>query len=439
MTSPPEPLASWRTLVRSFGALATGEAIARVFGLLTLLVLTRELGPGGFGLVTIGTSLVICFSLVVDAGTEVLNLRDMARDPGRFRELAGPVLGLRLALSVLSAALLAATVALAVPARDRPTLLLFALLLPVVALNLRWMVLAIQASWAIAAGNVGSQLVFLAGVVALVHDRGDSALVPALMAAGELGYAVTVLVAARRRCGAIRPVVDRRAWARNLRDGFPLMLNQFARTTVGFFGLFAIAVGLGHADAGVYAAAYKPILFFAVVTSMLFNSFLASYSAAHTAAALDLLRRTLRLALAATIPIALLLTAAGRPLLTIGFGDAYAGGAPVLAVLSWTLVLTAVGGGYAMVLVAAHHQRTLMQHNVVAAIFNVAATIAGIAVAGITGAAAGALATSALVTALNYRACRRLGLAPSLAALLRPPDAAIGEPRAAEQAAVRGG
>ena len=92
-------------------------------------VLTRELGPGGFGLVTIGTSLVICFSLVVDAGTEVLNLRDMARDPSRFRELAGPVLGLRLALSVLSAALLAATVALAVPARDRPTLLLFALLL----------------------------------------------------------------------------------------------------------------------------------------------------------------------------------------------------------------------------------------------------------------------------------------------------------------------
>ena len=75
---------------------------ARLFGLLGVLVLARRLGPSDFGIVSFALSLVGWFGLAVDSGTELISVRDIAREPHRFRELADRVLGLRLVLSVVA-------------------------------------------------------------------------------------------------------------------------------------------------------------------------------------------------------------------------------------------------------------------------------------------------------------------------------------------------
>jgi len=68
---------SWGRVVRQFVALAGGEGIARLFGLVATLILARRLEPSGFGLVTLGITLVGWFGVVVDSGTETLNVRDI--------------------------------------------------------------------------------------------------------------------------------------------------------------------------------------------------------------------------------------------------------------------------------------------------------------------------------------------------------------------------
>ena len=93
----------WKMIGRRFAALFAGEGVARAVGFVLVLVLARRLGPDGFGVVTLGLTLVAWFTFVVDSGTELLNVRDIARAPDRFRQIAANVLGLRLALSLVAA------------------------------------------------------------------------------------------------------------------------------------------------------------------------------------------------------------------------------------------------------------------------------------------------------------------------------------------------
>src|ERR671931_2573058 len=224
-TAPPaEEIGSWRVLVRSFATLFSGEVAARAFGLLGVLMLARRLGPSDFGIVSFALSLVGWFELVVDSGTELLSVRDIAREPHRYRELADRVLGLRLVLSVAAGGVFVAAVEVfAQSCRVRHTVVLFAVVLPALALNLRWMVLGVRSAKAVAAGNVAARAVVALGILVFVHGSADLHRVPFLELAAELSYAAVISVAVARHFGLARPRVDVAAWAATLRQSLPLL------------------------------------------------------------------------------------------------------------------------------------------------------------------------------------------------------------------------
>jgi O-antigen/teichoic acid export membrane protein len=172
----PLPLTGTRSLLTSFGALASGETVARLLGGVAVIVMTRVLTPDGFGLVTLGTALVMGFAMIAGAGTEMLNVSDVSRDPQRLRKIAEPVLALRLVASLAVSAVFVIGVLALIPSSssDRVTLALFAVALPAMALNLRWAVLGIGASRWVGAGNVAGQLLLLVGVLLFVRARHDT-------------------------------------------------------------------------------------------------------------------------------------------------------------------------------------------------------------------------------------------------------------------------
>lgn len=401
----------WRALVRSARTLISGEIVARLLGFATIFVLARAIEPGGFGVVTLGTTLLIFFSILVDAGTETLNVRDIARQPERLRELAEPILGLRLALSLPAAALLGAVVFVAAPpGGDRLTLGVFALVLPMAALNLRWMVVGVGASRAIALGGVLKELVVLAGVLAVVRELHDTLIVALLVTAGETLNAAVVIYAVRRRFGALRPRVDRAMWRRALRRGRPILVNNLARTVVFSLDVLLIGVFLGREQVGLYGAAYRPVLFAVTALALFLVSFLAHYSATADEDASQIFRRTVVLALGLTFPGALLLSLESSRFVHLAYGPAFAAAAPVLAVLIWTVPILAVGGTYRQTLVAAHRERRLMANNVLGAVFNAAANLVVIPLTGIVGAAVVTVVSEAIIAALNARAVVSEGL-----------------------------
>ena len=416
---PVEPLASWRNLVRGFGVLVIGEGVARMCGFVAILLMARRLDPDGFGLVTLGATLVLWFGIVVDSGTEVLNIRDIARAPERFKEIAEPVLGLRLVLSA-GAVLLLAGAALIASSRpsDRYVLWLFALWLPMTALNLRWMVLGVKGGKSVALGNALGQLLFAGGVILLVMDVHDTLKVPLVHAAGEATYALVVLVAVGRRFGVVRPRVDLAKWRATLKESGPLMANQVARATVYSFDIFLVAVLIGRADVGFYGAAYKPVLFFSGALGLFYVSFLSQYSVLDAEHLRHLFRRTVLAAGAATLALATLLAAGAGLIVENMYGEQYAPAAAVLAVLIWTVPLLAVNGAYSNALIAGHRQRVLMRSNITGAAFNVLANAAAIPLFGIEGAAVVTVLSELIVLGMNYRGATRMDLAPTFAAIL---------------------
>jgi stage V sporulation protein B len=406
-------LSSWRTVVRSFAELSIGEIVARFIGFVALVAMTRRLGPSAFGVVIVGVTFVLWLRLIVDSGTEILNLRDISRQPDRFKEIAGAVLGLRLCLSGLAIALFLPVALLFADASSRWTVWLFALALPAVALNLRFMVLGLRAAKGVAVGNIAAQLLLAAGVLALVRSQDDAFVVPLLVAAGELVYGVVVVAFVARGFGLPLPRVDLLAWRATLCGGLPLMVNHVAAAVVHSFDLLLIAAVLGSYWTGVYGAATKPLMFLATLIALLGGSFLASYSAASPEQARELFYRMTRLAVAVSLPLALALSVGSGVFLSAAFGSDYADGAIALAILAWFIPLTALGITYGTALLANDRQTVLMRHNIAAALFNIAANVAVVPLAGIEGAAAVTVLSSLLFAFLNYRSCTRLGLVPS--------------------------
>ena len=392
--------------LRSFATLLGGETAARLIGFVAVVVLTRELGPAGFGLVTLGTTLVLWFALVVDAGTEALGVREIARRPQELRAIAGPMLGLRLAVGLAAAGALAGGALLFASGDDARVLAPFALALPALALNLRWMTLGARGAGAVAAGNIAGQVVLVAGVLLLVRESADADRVGWLQAGGEAVYALVVLALVARRAGGWpRPVVDLAAWRATVRESAPLLVNRLARAALYSFDIFLIAAVLDQADVGVYGAAYKPILFVGGAVGLFAVSFLAGYSATSDGAArAQLLRRSTTIALAVALAAALAATLLAGPMLGLAFGDDYESGATALALLAWTLPALALQSTFGQALIADGRQAELMRHNLLGAGVAIAATVVAVPLAGIEGAAAATLAGQALVAALNARA-----------------------------------
>jgi O-antigen/teichoic acid export membrane protein len=396
----------WRTVLRRFAALAAGESAARFVGFFVVLILARRLGPGGFGVVTLGLTLVAWFAFVVDSGTEILNVREVARRPERFRAIAEQMLGLRLVLSAVAAAIFVAGVLLfARSGMTRSTVVLFAMLLPAIALNLRWMALGVGGSRAIAVGNVAARLVLLAGVLLFVSAQHDVRRVPFLELGAELTYAFAVLLIMGGRPGRIRPRADLDVWWSTLRQSSALMVNGFARAAF-LADVLVIDLALGPHKLGIYGAASKPAAFATGAVGLFSLSYLSAFSATADESSAALHRRALRTILLVCVPASAALTAVS-PLLPLVFGDRYKDAVPVLAVISWRIPFYALGGLYANVLIARDRQSTLMWNNVAAAVIVVLADIAAVLLFGLMGAAVVSVLGAGLVVLLNHRSVVR--------------------------------
>jgi O-antigen/teichoic acid export membrane protein len=287
-----------------------------------------------------------------------------------------------------------------------------------IALNLRWMALGVQSSKAVASGNIGSQLLLAVGVLVLVNEPNDRELVPLLTAGSELLYGLVVAAVVARRFGIPRPAIRLDRWSQTIRAGLPVMGTNFARAVVYSADLFLIALMLDRSRVGVYAAAYRPVLFGISLVGLFATSFLASLSAANREQGHELFVRMARIAPAITLACALAISVAAAPLVHLVFGSAYAGAAVPLAILAWSIPIVAMTGPYTASLFAADRQAVVLRQNALAAALNVAFNLAVIPLFGIRGAAVTTVLSFATVLALNYRSAVRLGLAPRVTMIL---------------------
>jgi O-antigen/teichoic acid export membrane protein len=383
------------------GSQAVARAVSVVLGAITMVVLTRRLGVGNFGVLIAATTYVSLFSVLVDLGTGTILMRDLATRPQSVGRLLGKALGLRIALAVaaglVAAALLPAIYGGGSNERMRLSVLI---VLPTIVFGSVATTLSAPLQVGlrmrrIAVVDVTIQLIATASILGLAYaNRG----LYEILAAGVLaaGLNVALVAVACRGLGLAAPEIDIDAWRRLLKEALPLGVALVLNTIYFRIDAILLSVLRGPEDTGIYGAAYR---FLEVSTSfthlLVLSLFPLLAAAAHNqdvARVRELAQRGLDVLIVAGVPLVAGTIVIAPTLIRLAAGSAFATAVSPLRVVIVAAALMPVNGLLGYLLIAMHRERDALWLNVVALVVNVGLNLALIPSYGVT--AASWIATS---------------------------------------------
>lgn len=328
-------------LVRNLTLQTIAEAVALACGLASAALLSRHLGVAGYGAFNYAFAFIYFFLTLNDLGTNMVAVREISREPSRASEVLGNLLSLRLSLAAV--VLVITWGAIAVWPMDpalRGPLALFALILPLTALNAPALLFQTAMRFELAAV---SQIVLRVSGLALLAlmasaGLGLTAMLGALLAAEVIGLAAVWTMASRLT--PIRWHADTRAWRAMMAAALPLAGGIMLVAVVNRADFIMLERLAGIESVGLYGAAYR-------VTSMLekfpllvmgtLYPIMSRLAIDDPARLRDVYRKSLvrfaGIGLVAGGAVALL----AEPLLAAVFGEPYRAAAPALR---WLVVAT---------------------------------------------------------------------------------------------------
>ncbi len=419
-----------RTLLMGTGANVVGLAVGVLAAFGVQLLLGRQLAHGGFALVTVAVQVAFVAAAGARFGMDLAAVRAVAISSGTgdmagMRSLVDRCAGIALAAGLVLAVVVAALSPLA---GDRgEAIAVGAAALPLIAVanvylgatrGLKKMGPTLWVFW------IGQPVVWI-GLAAVAIALGGG--VDAAVAAYGLSWLVAA-VAARALWRQLATWPEARPATRAevvavLRYGAPRAPSALLAQALFWGDLFVLAHYASGRSLDAYAAAGRIaqlILLFLTSVNLVFSPFAADLHARGQVGQLDaLFKRATRWALAATLPLAIVLFV-GAPEVLRAFGPGYEVGATPLRIMLLGQTVNVATGGVAFVLVMAGFTGLDLADNLLAAALLFALAIPLAAAVGPTGAAAASAAALAAVNIVRLiQVSRRVGVQPFDAAYVR--------------------
>jgi O-antigen/teichoic acid export membrane protein len=345
--------------LRNTTLVLTAKVIARLIALVTVLYMIRRLGTDHYGSFTVLINLTAIASVVLDLGFNVLFVREGARHQDEIQRYLRNVMSVRLLMSVLAFALLAALVyPLGLGYLLVPGFLL--MVFTSYSTLLRNGLYAVQQLGYEAIAVVLESLVLLALVLYGGRtQQGVSYFVWAYVAQYAFSCVYFVGVLALKHIAIPgwrfeRPLVREWFW-----NGLPFALT-FVLTILYFrIDQPLIFIFRGETEAALYGAAYKPIesLLFVPITflSVVFPV-LSVYHRERRAEMLDAVSRFYKALLLMGVPTAIGIFVLAHPLTPLLLGHDFARSEPALRVLALALGIGFVNNAFIGALNASDRQ-----------------------------------------------------------------------------------
>jgi O-antigen/teichoic acid export membrane protein len=391
-------------------AFAAGTALS----LVGVVLLTRHLGPAGYGRYQVVVALVAIAAAVSDLGMGTLAVREAARRPPAEREaFLRLLLGLRLALAAAGGAgavVVAALAGLASVQVAGTALLALALLLVVAATTLQVPLTIALRLGTVAGVDLVRQVLTTLAIVGLVLAGAGLGWFFAL--AVPVAVAVLALTAARTpEAGRlVRPTGSRAAWRALVRQALPFGLATAAGTAYQYTAQLALAAVGTAQETGLFAASLRIYLLGAAVPAILASSVFPVLS---RAAERDprrfaaTLRRLLAGSTFAGLLAAAVLAVAAGPVLDVVGGTAFADARPALRLQAAALGLTFAVAPLGFGLLALGRHRAVGLTNLAGLAVSAGAVFALAGSRGAEGAAAGTVIGEGVLLAGYAWALRR--------------------------------
>jgi len=398
------------------------RAFARggLFGLVTLIVekgvalllvvgLARTLSPPEYGRYSFLVAYLTLFQVLADLGTETILLRRLAvatTAKARAHLVAG-ALGLRVTLALLAGAgavLLAPWVDASEPGLARRTALAAAALLFVGQPGYRALFRA-ELRMAVLLGVAAATNVLVLALVAttLAAGAGIDGVFAALALANLAGFALAALLG--RRLFRFRLALDVALWRALLREAWPIGANVFVITVGMRIGPLLIMRLRGPVEVGYFASASRltdALNLLADAAMLSAYPLFVRYASARPDTLRALAELSAKLLGVVLLGVILVVSQTAPEIMGALFRPEFAVAGPVLALLSWSALLAALGNVYAHLLIATGRQAVLFRVNCGAALLQVVLQLVLIGRLGLFGAALAVLLTALLSHATLY-------------------------------------
>ena len=387
---------------------ALAERVLRyAVGFVVGIWMARHLGPEQYGLLNFATAFVTVFAFITALGLDSLAVREIVRNPGVRDEMIGTLVTMRLIGGLAMLAAVALAVAGVDPADERAPVLIAVItgahvVQAFTAIDC-WFQAALLSRQAfgvkVAAVLAGAAI----RIVLIVKDAPLVAFAWATLAESAL-LAAGMLVAYVRLGAPLRAMRPGIARARALlAEGWPLVLSALVAAVNLRIDQVMLAQMAGFAEVGAYAVAARVVevsyILPAVLTSAIFPAMVQSMGAdpgTYQQRIQRLFDAIIWLAIVISVPMSML----APVIVDLLVGSAYAGAAPVLAILAWMPLLVFFGMVRQRWLVAENQFAAALSVEALGCALNVLCNLMLIPRFGAVGAAVAALISAAGSTLL---------------------------------------
>ncbi|HAL55527.1 MAG TPA: hypothetical protein DCP63_03340 [Bacteroidetes bacterium] len=398
----------WKSMLRNFSALLTGEIISKILGFSTMVYLARVISVESYGKLGFVMAVYSYFAQLANPGFDTVGIREVARSTLPLSTLINSLFSLRLLFSAGAFLLLLLFSVLAGLDGETQTLLLIqGLALLAVSFQLNYVFRGKEQMIQVALSRIVQSVSYLVLIVLFVRGDRELLLVPGMLLISTLLGLLPLYVLFRKGGGGFRLTFSAETQRRLLSAALPLGLSGLMIQV--YYNLDSVLLGFlkGAREVGLYTASYKIVLLLTIVPNLLLSSFLPALSrqdeGQHPA-----LREYVRTMIILGIPVGFVGYFAAEAILTTMFGSSYAGAATALQILLFNVSFVFVSMAFANPLIAWDKNKVYLKVVSFGAAANVVLNLILIPPFGIVGAAIATLCSEGVVAIQAYRELRRI-------------------------------
>ncbi|RMD59572.1 flippase [Candidatus Parcubacteria bacterium] len=351
-----------------------GKAVSTLLGLVAIALITRQLGPDGFGAYTIIITFLTFFATIADFGLTLVTARLISQPGVKEKEWLDNLLGFRLlsAAFILALAPLLALFLNYQPAVKQGIALTAAAFL-FLALNqviVGFFQKKLTMQYAVIA-EIASRLVLVAGVgFSFWQHKGLVGILVATIIANVVNFLGHYFFA--RRFYWLVPRFDWRVWRRIIHYSWPLTLTIFFNLIYLKTDTLILSLVRPPRAVGIYGAAYKvvdvlvalPFMFSGLILPLLTQA----WSQKQMRQFNSLLQKSFEVLLASSIPFWLGSILVGQDVMALVAGAEFREAGRVLPVLLLAMVFIFAGNIFAHAIVAIDKQKKIIGAYIFAAL-----------------------------------------------------------------------
>lgn len=392
-------------------AVAGFDVLSRLLGFAANAYLARILGAAGFGMMSIGFSVLSYVAMISNPGLSVLGTRNIAAREEMAESLPSSLTTLRFVIATVCVLCLGVAAFVFI---DQPgaglTVFLFSLSALPMALSLDWYFQG-RENLVISSGSKAvTALVYLALVVVLVQTEGEVTRTAIAYLAGNSIAMLLLFELFRRLHVHVRFVWGMDSWKALLWASIPLGVTSFLAQTIMNLPVLIVGIISSTAGAGLFNAAMK-LVFVALMVDRVFYTFffpiISRQRATDEAKYKHTASLALRIVLAISIPVVVAGTVFAHEAISIVYGSGFAGAAVPLQILLLYFLFSVVNTVFMCVMIAENREREYVRIMAVATALLVILCLGLSAAYGVIGAALAVAVGEGLLTLWLFATQRR--------------------------------